>query len=135
LSKPRYIWWGYVKNMIRRYPALKKQYEELHIAATTADYSGMAHSGQAGRNTERVAIRELTPTEQREYDAVSRAIATTERYKDGVHRLLVIDVVFWQRSHTLEGAAMMVPCHYKTAQGWHNEFIRLVASYCGLMDS
>ncbi len=30
MSKPRYGWWGYVKNMIRRYPSLKMEYEYLH---------------------------------------------------------------------------------------------------------
>jgi hypothetical protein len=46
----------------------------------------------------------------------------------------VVRLVFWDNRETLEGAALSIPCHYKTAQRWHNEFIRLVASYYGLMD-
>ena len=56
--------------------------------------------------TELVAIRELPTAEQREYEAVRRAIATTERYKDGRDRLKVIRLVFWDRSHTIEGAGL-----------------------------
>lgn len=134
MSKPRYGWWSYVKSMIRRYPALKEQYEDLHSQSVTASYSGMPRGGGGGRALESLAVRELPSTQQREYEAVRRAVEATERYRNGADRLKVVRLVLWERSHTLEGAAMRVPCHYKTAQGWHNEFIRLVASYYGLMD-
>ena len=134
MSKPRYPWWSYAKSMIRNYPSLKEQYADLHSQSITADYSGAPHPGGESRAVESLAIRELPGTKQREYEAVRRAIATTERYRNGQDRLKVIKLVFWDKSHTLEGAALMVPCHYKTAQGWHNEFIRLTASYYGLMD-
>lgn len=134
MSKPRYDWWPYVKGMIRRYPALKAQYADLHSTSTTADYSGMPKGGGGGRALEAVALRELPYTSQREYEAVRRAVEDTERYRNGQDRLKVIRLVLWDRSHTLEGAALMVPCHYKTAQGWHNEFIRMVAFCFGLMD-
>ena len=63
--------------------------------------------------------------------AVQRAIDETKRMENGVERLQVIDMVLFRQTHTLEGAALMVPCHYKTAQKWHNDFIRLVASKYG----
>lgn len=134
MSKPKYDWWPYVKGMIRRYPELKAEYADLHRQSVTPNYSGMPASGSAGRATEDVAIRELPTTKQREYEAVRRAIAATERMKSSVDRLKVIDLVFWKRSHTLEGAALMVPCSYDTAQNYHADFIKLVAKYYGLMD-
>lgn len=134
MSKPRYDWWPYVKGFIRRYPGLKAEYDDLHSQSITQAYSGMPGGGNDGRGLERAAIRELPCTKQREYEAVRRAVVMTERYRNGQDRMKVIRLVLWDRSHTLEGAAMAVPCHYKTAQGWHNEFIRLVASYYGLMD-
>lgn len=124
-----------MKGMIRRYPALKAEYADLHSQSVTPNYSGMPGGGTAGRATEDVAIRELPTTRQREYEAVRRAIATTERMKSSRDRLKVIDLVFWKRSHTLEGAALMVPCSYDTAQNYHAEFIKLVATFYGLMDS
>ena len=133
MSKPRYIWWGYVKGMIRNYPALSEKYKDLHEQSMTANYSGMPRGGDVSRSVEDIAGRELPFTQQREYEAVRLAISQTERYPNGQARLCVIRLVFWDRSHTLEGAALMVPCHYKTAQKWHNEFIRLVAKNFGLM--
>lgn len=133
MSKPRYKWWPYVKNVIRDYPNLQRQYEELHTTSAVANYSGMTGGG-GGRPLEALAIRELPSTSQREYEAVRRAVEATERYRNGKDRLRVIDMVLWKQSHTLEGAAMEVPCHYKTAQGWQKEFINLTARNLGLMD-
>ena len=134
MSRPRYAWWGYVKNMIRRYPALKQEYSDLHSQSVTANYSWMPRTGGASRGVEGLAIRELPSTKQREYEAVGRAVETTERYVTGRDRLKVIDMVLWKRSHTLEGAALMVPCSIATAWRYHGEFIKLVAKLYGLMD-
>lgn len=134
LSKPRYDWWPYVKGMIRRYPALKEQYDDLHSPSMVADYSGMPHGGGGGRALESLAVRELPSTQQREYEAVRRAVEATGRYRNGADRLKVVRLVLWERSHTLEGAAQVVPCSVRHAKEWHGEFVRLVASNFGLMD-
>lgn len=134
LSKPRYDWWPYVKGMIRRYPALKEQYEDLHSQSVTASYSGMPRGGGGGRALESLAVRELPSTQQREFEAVRRAIKTTERYYNGADRLKVIRLVLWDRSHTLEGAAQVVPCSYMTARRYHCDFIIHVAKNYGLLD-
>jgi len=99
-----------------------------------ASYSGMPHGSEPSRTVEVNAIRELPSNAQREYEAVRRAIDHTERYSNGRDRLAVIDMVLWKRTHTLEGAALMVPCSIATAKRWHAEFIRMVGSCYGLMD-
>lgn len=99
MSKPRYGWWGYVKWMIRQYPARQDRY--------------------------------CQGSTLKERQAVQQAIDETENMENGKERLQVIELVFFRQTHTLEGAALMVPCHYKTAQKWHNDFIRLVASKYG----
>ena len=134
MSKPRYIWWGYVKGMIRNYPALSEKYKDLHEQSMTANYSGMPRGGDASRSVEEITVRELPFTQQREYEAVRLAISKTERYPNGRDRLYVIRLVFWDRSHTLEGAALQVPCGIATAKRWHGEFIMLVAKNFGLLD-
>lgn len=134
MSRPRYAWWGYVKSMIRRYPALKRKYADLHTQSVTPSMSGVPGSGTARRETEDTAVRELPSNEQREYEAVRRAIATTERMRASRDRLMVIDLVFWKETHTLEGAALMVPCSYQTAQQYHADFIHLVAKHYGFHD-
>lgn len=134
MSRPRYDWWPYVKGVIRRYPVLKQEYEDPHNQPITQSYSGMTGGGGDGRGLERAAIRELPSTKQREYEAVRRAIQQTERYPNGRSRLKVVKLVLWDRSHTLEGAALLVPCSARHAKDWHGDFIRLVASNYGLMD-
>ena len=111
MSKPRYDWWSYVKGMIRRYPELRRRYGALREGRLTADYSGMPRGGGDGR-----------------------AVETTEHYRNGQERLKVIELVLWKKTHNLQGAALQIPCHVDTAKVWHGDFIRLVASYYGLMD-
>lgn len=134
MSRPRYDWWPYVKGIIRRYPALKEQYADLHSQSVTASYSGMPHGSGVGRPIEALAIRELPTNSQREYEAVRRAIDLTERYPNGRQRLAIVKMVLWDKQYTLEGAALQIPCGIATAWRWHQEFIRLVASKYGLMD-
>ncbi len=134
MSRPRYDWWPYVKGMIRRYPALKAELADIREQSITPSYSGQPGGRNASRSSEMVAIRELPTTRQREYEAVRKAITVTERMAASRDRLRIIDLVFWKRSHTLEGAALMIPCSYMTARRYHSEFIMTVASMYGLLD-
>lgn len=134
MSRPRYDWWPYVKGMIRRYPALKAELQELHTQSVTSNYSGVSVRSGSSRTAEVTAIRELPTTKQREYEAVRQAIAATERMAASRDRLRIIDLVFWKRSHTLSGAALTIPCHYNTAQKYHADFILAVAAFYGLLD-
>ncbi len=135
MSRTHYGWWAYVKDMIRRYPSLREQLSDLQSQSTTADYSGTPHgSGGESRAVENLAIRELPHNEQREYEAVRGAVAHTRMMPSGKDRLKIIELVFWQRSHTLEGAAASVPVSYRQAQRYHAEFILLVAQKYGFLD-
>jgi len=134
MSRPRYDWWGYVKGMIRRYPRLKERYRDLHTVSGVADYSGIPHGTEPSRTTEAIAIKELPTNAQREYEAVRRAIAMTERYKDGRDRLAIIKMVLWDGQYTLSGAALRIPCSYRTARRYHSDFIFMVAKNYGLLD-
>ncbi len=134
MSRPRYGWWGYVKDMIRRYPSLKEEYEDLHTQTVTPSYAGLPGGGSASRATELIAVRELPHTKQREYEAVRRAIMATERMSASRDRLKVIDLVFW-KGVKLETAALKIPCSYNTAQRYHARFIETVASHYGFLDS
>lgn len=127
MSKPRYRWWGYVKNVIRAYPALKREYDELHEQSVTANMSGTGGTEGISRRTESIAIRELPKPKQREYDSVRRTILVTEHLRTGKDRLKLIDLVFWKGSHTLSGAAMALNISYDTAVDYHGDFIMLVA--------
>ena len=135
MSKVRYGWWPYVKSMIRKYPERRERYKELQSSSVIAAYDAMPRGSSVSKVTELLAIRELPTTEQREFEAVRRAIAKTERYRDGCDRLRVIRLVLWDGSHTIAGAALTVPCSEATAKRWHGDFIKTVARIYGLLDS
>lgn len=134
MSKPKYDWWAYVKGMIRRYPELARQYRELHIPSLTVDYSGMPKGGGECRNLESIAIRELPGTQQREYEAVRRAIEKTGKLATGEITLQIIRLLYWENSMTLSGAALQVHCSYRTARRYHAAFIYRIAKIYGLLD-
>lgn len=133
MSSPRYDWWGYVKAVVRRYPQMDAEYRELHRPRLPVS-GGAACPGGDARTVERTTLRELPRTRQREYEAVRAAIETTKRCRNARDRLKIIDLYLWKRSHTLEGAALTVPCSVRTAKQYHGDFIRLVAGNLGLLD-
>lgn len=134
MSSPRYRWWAYAKAMVRAYPSLKREYDDLHTQSVTAAASGMPGSSAPTRGTEEIAIRELPSTRQREYEAVRRAVEATARMRNGVERLRIIELVYWKHSHTLAGAGLTVGYGYDRAKQIHREFILTVAAAYGLLD-
>ena len=101
MSKPRYRWWGYVKAVIRAYPALDKAMRKPIYPPTTARYSTQPPQAGDGRGVECAVIKKLTKRDMEEYEAVSAAIRETERLPNGKARLKIIDLVYWQGTHTL----------------------------------
>ena len=102
----RYPWLGYVRYMVRKYPEWNKIRQS----------------------------RELTRTESMGWSAVQIAVDCTERMENGSDRLKVIRIVHWNRTRTLEGAALMIPCSRRTAARWQRNFFEEVARNRGLLD-
>lgn len=69
-----------------------------------------------------------------ENNAVRKAVSGTAHLQDGEERLKFIRLVFWDKTHTLEGAAMEANCSDRTARRWHTDFIKCVARNYGLLD-
>lgn len=135
MSKPRYRWWGYIRNVIRAYPDLKAEYKDLHTPSVTASASGMPGGGNISDPTMQTAVKELPRTKQREYEAVRRAVEATRRLRAAKERLAIIDMVFWKNDHTLYVAACEIGVSYETAKRYQREFIVRVATEYGLMDT
>lgn len=70
----------------------------------------------------------------REYRAVQNAISKTLSKADGAERIDLIGKVFWDKTHTLSGAAMLIPCSYATARRWHTDFVKCVAREYGFLE-
>lgn len=76
----------------------------------------------------------LSGVEKREYEAVQAAVEVTERMEGGESRLKVIRLVHWDKTHTLEGAALTVPCSERAATYWQRKFFEMVAKNRDLLD-
>ncbi len=134
MSKPRELWWGYVKNVVRTYPELEQELKELRRTKVTPNYNtNGGGSNGPNKTTENAALRELEPKKQKRYDAVEAALRKTRRFRDGSSRCRLIDLVYFRKSHTLQGAADSCHVSFGTAKIWNQNFLRLVASELDLL--
>lgn len=78
-----------------------------------------AYPGQTGKD--------LSCVEAMNYEAVKAAIEATERMENGEARMKVIRLVHLEQTHTLGGAALVVPCSERTAVYWQRRFFEMVA--------
>lgn len=135
MSNPRYGWWSYAKHLTRKYPELKQEYDTIHSQHIATDPSKiLGSSSNTSRSTEILALLQLPPAKQADYDAVTKSIEQTKRLKTGAQRLQLIDMVFWKQSHTLEGAAYKIGFSYDQCKLFHRDFLRLVGLNRGLED-
>lgn len=134
MSRPRYRWWGYVKNVIRAYPELERRATEQPTGSLTAKYGPTVPSGGEGRPVEGVAVKRLSGRDMAEYEAVRAAIRDTAKLPNGEMRLRIIEMVYWKRSHTLWGAGREVGYSYRHTQRIHERFAYLVAENLGLKE-
>lgn len=136
MGKAKEPYWTYVKAIIKEYPQLKKELAKpLEQRVTLMPSLGGGRSGNIANPTQDCVIHDLPPKEQRKFDAIEGAIQKTRLYhpENADLRLKVIDLVYWKKSHTIEGAAMKIPCHRNVAGNWQGEFIKMVADELDLV--
>lgn len=110
------------------YPRLRHELAELQAQSVTPSLSGMPGGGEPGRSTEDAALRQLPWAQQRRLDAVEQAVSISSNLTSGLSRVRLIELVYFQRKYTIEGAAMQIPCSVQTAWTWNNDFLLLVWS-------
>lgn len=74
-------------------------------------------------------LREYPQVTAEEQRAVANAVQATRGRRDGGERMQVVHMTLFSRTHTLEGAAGVIPCSYATAKRWQQDFIYDVARY------
>lgn len=131
--RQRYAWYGYVKSMLRRYPEYHARLQEMKTMSSAMAGSG-THSGKISDPTADLALRSLPPTEQREHDAVLKALQTIQGWKAGEYQLQILEMVYFKRTHSLTGASMKLNISYSHAVHLHLQALRLVAKYFGIYD-
>lgn len=132
MSKPRYNWWPFALNMIKDYPMRLRDYNELHSQKITAAPEGSSGGGGASRTTEGIALRQLPPQEQREFDAVDKALRITKAMPEGKVRAEVVKLTMWKGFY-LDGAAMQVSVSTHTARRYRWQFVLLVGKMYGFL--
>lgn len=122
-------WRQDAKRAIRDYPMLCARLDDLHSQTITPRYAPSAGGSEAQRTVENIAVRDLPPGDARRHRAVELAITTTRRYTDAQQRMQLVKLVFWSRSHTVSGAAVVLHISEGTAKAWHAAFVELVDAY------
>ncbi|MCC8076251.1 MAG: hypothetical protein LIO95_10010 [Clostridiales bacterium] len=132
MSKPRKLWWGYVKAVVRAYPELQAQLNELRQPSTGGRSDSQPGAKGASRTTENIATRTLPPMDMKHLEAVEKAVKWTEKLPTGPERLKIIELVYWKQSHTLSGAAQAVGYSYQHTLFLNRQFFYMVAENLGL---
>lgn len=74
--------------------------------------------------------KELTDIQQKDMYAISRALDTiNRRYGNADIRFRLIELCYWQKTFTIDGAAAALHISIQTARGWDRDFIYLVDAY------
>ena len=132
MSKPRYNWWGFALAMIRDYPSRQKELNEMHEQKITATISGMPGGNSASRTTEGIALKQLQPQEQREFDAVDRAIKRAKGMTEPKLRMEVVKITLW-KGCGISKAATWLNISERTARRYRWQFILLVGYMYGFL--
>lgn len=132
MSKPRCPWWGSAIAMVRNYPIWKDELDQLQSQPVTTDMGGMPGGGEVSRKTENIALRQLPPAKQNEYDAVSRALEITALMPCGDKRCELIQRVYWSgKKLRITDVILQVGISDATSWRWHRDFIQLVGVCAG----
>lgn len=128
-------YWAGAIEAVEKYPERMKRLADLRSQIITANISGVPGGGSAARTTEDVALRQLPPAEQKDYEAVSLALAEMRKREYGKEFMKLVRMRYWQKPN-YKLATIALRLHYSeaTMKRWNSEFIRLVLRFRGLKD-
>lgn len=119
-------WRSEARAALRQYPKLKRRQGE-NEATITPVYGGAAVQHSASRVTEEVALRStLTEREENIISAVEFMLTMQRRYYNADARMRMLKLVYWSRTHTMQGAAMEVGYNINTVKAWNTEMLTAV---------
>ena len=124
-------WRREAKRALYDYPRIQKRKASPQV---TPSYEGTMVQHPPSRATENTALASgLSEREEAVIDAVELALEMQTHYHNAEARFLMVKLVYWSRTHTLEGAA--VECNYSldAVKRWNTEI--LTAVYVGLQKS
>ena len=65
------------------------------------------------------------------WKAIEQALEDTAKLSDGELRLKAIQLIYFDKTDTIDGAALKVHASRRTVQRWCSAFINLVGRYAG----
>ena len=127
---------GYVEWQLEHYHEDKRQlneYKQSMMPTCTANYSGMSGgsgpSDPTGQAAERLLMSQYIQTTERNIAAVERTLLDCDECT-----MKLIDLVYWRRTHTVEGAGNKVGMSTATAYRRVNGVLCLLAMEMGLVN-
>lgn len=126
MSRPKGNGWRRAaKAAAYNYPELRRELDALQ-AGTGRDLDGLPGSRDARRQTEDAALRELEYWKQRRLEAVEQALSVIADFSNGPSRVKLVELVYFTRRYTVEGAAMQIPISVRQAYQWNDEYLKQV---------
>ena len=86
----------------------------------------------ASRTTEGIALKQLQPQEQREFDAVDRAMKRAKGMTEPKLRMEVVKITLW-KGYSIRTAATWLNVSERTARRYRWQFILLVGYMYGFL--
>lgn len=129
MSNQKNEWIGYVKRIVKGYPARHAELMELKNQKLTPGYSKSGGSGKTHRKTEAVALRTLPGKEQQKHDAVERSLIKTAQLQDGELRCRFVELYYFhshQQKIRIDNTARKLHISERTALRWNKDFLYLV---------
>lgn len=117
-------WRAAARSAAQDYPRLCRELEALQTGSREQD--GMPSGRGAARPTEDAVLRQLPYAQQRRLEAVEHALNVSSQLTSGLSRVKLIEMIYFSRRYTIEGAAMQIPCSVQTAKIWNSDFLLLV---------
>lgn len=119
-------WRSEARRALRDYPRIKRRQSDNEMQITPV-YGGAAVQHSASRTTENVALRStLTEREENIISAVEFMVAMQSRYYNAEARMKMLSLVYFRRTHTMQGAAMEVGYNINTVKSWNTEMLTAV---------
>lgn len=117
-------WRREAKRALYDYPRIQKRKSSPQV---TPSYEGTMVQHPPSRTTENTALASgLSEREEAVIEAVELALEMQTHYHNAQARFLMVKLVYFQRTHTLEGAA--VECNYSldAVKRWNTEILTAV---------
>lgn len=122
-----------MERALSNYRMLCAKKDALQSVKLVPTYDAMPHGNEVSRTTEGYALRTLPEQEEIVIKAVDDAISEILHHKDGEEIIQLITMVYFQKTHTVEGAGAKMFISRDTAWRKMSRFIQIVGKNMGYM--